>query len=218
MRGGHWMIDAAGREHYLSGPGLSDNSYDIRVIAHACAQINRFTGHANRPYSVAEHQLLCADIAVALDLPPHAQLAALMHDAHEAYVGDVSSPVKWEVGHAWNSFEKTHSNALRRHFRLHTAFAAFARQIKHIDLTALATERRDLLVFNEHSAPWSILDAPGHQILPFSDVDLNTRWRQQHDWTEWRDLYIQRYEDLCSKCTSILLSHIQGAAQGGGNV
>lgn len=42
------------------------------------------------------------------------QLAALMHDAHEAYTGDVSSPVKWAVGPDWALFEAKHDKLVAR--------------------------------------------------------------------------------------------------------
>ncbi len=60
----------------------------LKDIAHALSMQCRFTGHTKEFYSVAEHSIavskLCPDMA----------LAALMHDASEAYLTDVASPVK----------------------------------------------------------------------------------------------------------------------------
>lgn len=61
----------------------------IEDIAHALSQINRFTGHTRDPYSVAEHSILVAQMCES-----QYQLEALLHDAAEAYLGDVSSPLK----------------------------------------------------------------------------------------------------------------------------
>jgi hypothetical protein len=61
----------------------------IEDIAHALANTCRYTGHPNRFYSVAEHS-----IYVAMSVKPEYQLVGLLHDAAEAYVGDVSSPLK----------------------------------------------------------------------------------------------------------------------------
>jgi hypothetical protein len=66
----------------------------IEDIAHALARINRFTGHTSRPYSVAEHSLLVSDWLAATFPNSNLAFQGLMHDAAEAYVGDVSSPVK----------------------------------------------------------------------------------------------------------------------------
>lgn len=78
-----------------------DNTYDIEVIAHALSRINRFTGHIDCPcYSVAEHSVL---VSVATD--PRYALEGLLHDASEAFVGDVSSPLKRILGSAYTDIE-----------------------------------------------------------------------------------------------------------------
>ena len=98
-----WLLTATGREHHLGAcsalrPG---NTPQIEEIAHALAQINRYTGHAARPYSVAEHSLLVCDLVQAAGFDCHAQMAALLHDAHEAFCGDAATPVKQVLGVAW---------------------------------------------------------------------------------------------------------------------
>ena len=103
----HWITTATGRDFPLAGlPTLMQGAQPcIEDIAHALAQINRYTGHAARPYSVGEHSLLVCDIVRAKGLNAHAQLLALLHDAHEAYCGDVASPTKTVLGAAWLQFE-----------------------------------------------------------------------------------------------------------------
>src|SRR5450830_1185458 len=153
-----WMITARGAEHHLAGVGMAVNRFEIQTIAHALAQINRFTGHAVRPYSVAEHSLLCCALAAREGLSPSVQLACLMHDAHEAFTGDVASPVKWSLQGAWEGFEHVHAVQVRRWYGLQSTFAAHRATIRHFDLVALATERRDLTLWDsdEHE-PWAIL-------------------------------------------------------------
>jgi uncharacterized protein len=58
-------------------------------IAHALGNLCRFTGHTRWFYSVAEHSVHASHLVPAGDAA-----AALLHDAVEAYVGDVSRPLK----------------------------------------------------------------------------------------------------------------------------
>ena len=62
---------------------------DLADIAWALAHTCRFMGHPRRHYSVAEHS-----INVARLLPEPIKIYGLLHDAHEAYIGDISTPTK----------------------------------------------------------------------------------------------------------------------------
>jgi 5'-deoxynucleotidase YfbR-like HD superfamily hydrolase len=71
-------------------------------MIHALSQINRFTGHANWPYSVAQHEInlyryVLTDRAI---MSPHYRKimlkTALVHDLAEAWFNDLASPVKRE--------------------------------------------------------------------------------------------------------------------------
>lgn len=65
----------------------------IGDIAKALSHIPRFGGHTSQFYSVARHAVLVMDLVIAEGCPSLA-LAALHHDSHEAYVGDIPSPLK----------------------------------------------------------------------------------------------------------------------------
>lgn len=84
---GDWMRTYTGRKFYPLAPCVED--IDIRDIAHALSQICRYGGHTTKPYSVAEH---C--VAVSLMVPAAYARQALLHDAAEAYVGDMVRPLK----------------------------------------------------------------------------------------------------------------------------
>lgn len=75
----------------LSNPAYED--VDIDDIAHGLSNICRFNGSCPRFYSVAEHSIL-----VSMMVPKPMAAVALLHDAHEAYIGDIVTPVKEIIG------------------------------------------------------------------------------------------------------------------------
>lgn len=67
---------------------------DIRDIAHALSFLCRANGHFKTFHSVAQHSLECFEEAKARGLSKRLQLACLLHDGSEAYLSDVTRPVK----------------------------------------------------------------------------------------------------------------------------
>src|SRR5208282_36416 len=71
---------------------LLPQEFDLTDIAHALANNCRYTGHVRQRYSVAEHSVLVSLIMEDQQLGN--PFEGLMHDAHEAYIGDMASPWK----------------------------------------------------------------------------------------------------------------------------
>jgi hypothetical protein len=92
-----WVVAASGRRVSLSAP--APGQILIGDIAAHLARLPRFLGATRKPYSVAQHSCLVADI-LRHEVPrsPWMELAGLLHDAHEAYVGDIVTPVGWVLG------------------------------------------------------------------------------------------------------------------------
>lgn len=91
----HTIRTYTGKEFQFTAD-IDPDTIDIRDIAHALSHLCRFTGHTNLFYSVAQHCLLVAE---KIHGGPEVKLAALLHDAAEAYVGDLSSPLRdWMDG------------------------------------------------------------------------------------------------------------------------
>lgn len=168
----------------------------IEFTALALSQINRFNGHTFRPYSVAEHSLLVTAIAVknyADDLDgqqiTELALACLMHDAHEAFIGDMASPLKGILGEPWYELEGRVERAVRTHFGVLNASDDWREQVKRCDLIALATERA---FFMPHAAgEWPVLQ--GVKADPDFNLDDNTHRLAGVD-KEFANLYLRLME------------------------
>lgn len=160
-------------------------------IAWGLAQINRFSGQCLRPYSVAEHSLLVAEIAEReLGLDVHGQLLAHLHDAHEFVATDMHTPGKRAIGMPWAAWEVRWEHLVHSCFALHSAARIHRDAVKRADLIALATERRDLLP--RTAAPWPALEG----IEPVSWVNLNSPERRAMGWEDWRDRWLDHYHAL----------------------
>lgn len=190
-----WMLTASGHELNLANP--QPGAINIYSIANSLAQINRFTGHARRPYSVAEHSLLVADICrVELGLDVHGILLGALHDGHESIVGDCGTPMKQamrDLSLNASPFDLLSDRAERRVlqcFGLLTTATVHGEAVRRADLIALATERRDLMPPGE--TPWEVLRG----IQPLERVRLNTEERAATSWLEWRRRFLELYEQL----------------------
>lgn len=82
----------SGRTVHLFDPKVEE--IELEDIARALSQINRFTGHTKRLYSVAEHSIYVAELLRQWGEPTYVQLQGLLHDSQEAYLGDISGPLK----------------------------------------------------------------------------------------------------------------------------
>jgi hypothetical protein len=109
-----WLLTASAARLDLVAPAAAD--IDLAALAEVLARLPRFTGHTPQVhYSVAQHSLLVAELLVRrTDLPqPRAQLYALLHDAHEALVGDMNTMVKRRITLEWPDFPAAWTRILR---------------------------------------------------------------------------------------------------------
>lgn len=185
----HLLNTATDKNVDLTAPDWRELS--ILDIAWALSQLNRFMGHARRPYSVAEHSLLVADIAQHdLRLDVHGQMAALMHDAHEVYCADLHPWTKHLLGWAWTNHEQMMERTVRTAYCLHTANDVHRDAIKLADKIALATELRD--VKGGSVSDWGTR----HGVRPVTRYRLDTPDRESAPWQYWREAFLQRFRTL----------------------
>jgi hypothetical protein len=113
---------------------------DSGDIARALANQCRFGGHCRVFYSVAQHSVIVSQLVEERGGDSDEAFAALMHDATEAYLGDMPHPLKHRspLGAAFKQAEDHLERALRDRFGIKPDVPA----IKAADRALLATERR----------------------------------------------------------------------------
>jgi hypothetical protein len=208
-----WMVLKDGQELSLSYPRPDDIS--IERIAHQLAQINRFTGAASRPYSVAEHSLLVVELMERGGMTcPHGLMAGLLHDAHEIICNDQSTPSKHEIGPGWTMFEERMQEVVAAAMHTRAAWCKYHRAVKLADMQALAIERDQLVPKVQPngyaSTPW-----PGlHGIALVSGIDLNEQQRVDRTWNGWRLKFMARFDTLDSHRRAIPMQPTHMLSQG----
>lgn len=83
--------------------------FKVEPIATMLEKIKRFNGFG---ISVGSHSCMVARVLYEMTGNPHIALRGLMHDAHEAFIGDVSTPVKRAMGTAWEVMENRIQDAI----------------------------------------------------------------------------------------------------------
>lgn len=154
----------------------------IEDIAHHLSQINRYTGATPFPYSVAQHSLLVSRLC-----EPHYALFGLLHDAAEAYMGDIPAPWKREVSLRSRGFAELEHRLLAA---IHDRFGLLywvPQEVVIADKRALATERRDLMA-SEHVWP---TDGDGYEPDPWPI--------REYEPTEVESMFLSRFEELTNE-------------------
>jgi uncharacterized protein len=125
---------------------LSPVFADIQIedIAHALANQGRFTGHTRFRYSVAEHSVRVSELLARRRCSRPVQLWGLMHDASEAYLVDLPTPLKSDptIGDGYRRVEVALMEAVCQRFGLPSEEPA---AVRLADADILATEVRDLM-------------------------------------------------------------------------
>jgi len=147
---------------------------DVRLIdiSHALSQIVRFTGHIKTPYSVAQHSVMVSRIC-----PEEDALWGLMHDASEAYLGDVARPLKVLLPQ-YVTMERMVQRIIGKAFHLPWPMPE---SVKVADNRALMAEKKALMAVDHD---WGIEAEP----VPYPITPLH--------WTEAKTLFEERFKEL----------------------
>lgn len=175
-----------GRGRDVDLENLREEDVDIVDIAHQLACTNRFGGALAYPISVAQHSVMVSRL-----IPREHALQGLLHDAAEAYVGDVRKWIKDHVGMTWFRLleEKIH-NVIMDKFSLPR------------ELHPLVMEADRLAVrYEMHRSGWT-LDAsrgPYYGHLTREELELVRRWDNgPQEWSVAESYFHDRFEELHS--------------------
>ena len=149
-----YITTVTGKHFYPLAPRQQD--IDIEDIAHALSLICRANGHFRHFYSVAQHCIACAAEAAARGCSPEVTLGCLLHDASEAYLCDVTRPVKKHIP-AYLQAEKHLQDIIWEHF---------------IGRALTEAEQQQIFAIDDH-----ILSMEFHRLMP---EDLNADYRYLH--------------------------------------
>lgn len=133
-----WIKTRSGRAFYPLQPHAKD--VDLYDIAHSLSQQCRFTGHTSSFYSVAEHS-----VRVAWYLESQkAKLHGILHDAAEAYFGDIAMPIKKTLD-GIDAKEERILRAVYRALGVRWPTPGMREVVHYADMVLLSTEGRDLM-------------------------------------------------------------------------
>ena len=164
VRSGSWILTRSGRHPDFLDPRPGE--IEIFDIAVALSRECRFSGQTRRAYSVAQHSVLASRI-----VPDGFAREALLHDATEAYLRDLSRPLKHLLPE-YLRLERRLDRVIRQKFGLPVEKSD---PVDLADRILLATEKRDLMPPDPED--WAILAGirplPG-RIVPWPEVRART--------------------------------------------
>ena len=134
--------------HHFDPFNPQPQSIDIRDIAIGLSNTCRFSGQIPEHYSVAQHSVIMSH-----QVPDECALEALLHDAAEAYLGDVPRPVKFGLPDYRRLSEIVESAIALKYGLVYP----WPDDVKDADLRIVMTEGRD---FGRDTSDWGITQAP----------------------------------------------------------
>ncbi len=150
-----------------------DHKFDLREAVKALSHIPRFGGHAGG-YSVAQHCVLVSVIC------PSRPWDGLAHDLAEAYYGDFPTPLKRLMKES-SPILKARLNAIDLAVEEAFLFMPDQEAVKKADLTALSTERRDLMPAGCNDI-WAPLPPPvDFTLVPLTPAKAEIAWWMQYE-------------------------------------
>ena len=159
-RKGDYIGTFTGKKFYPLDPRPEDVC--LEDIAHSLSLINRFNGHTKSIYTVADHCINVEKYLILLGVNEKVRLHGLLHDASEAYICDIPSPLKRMIPE-YKAIEKAVQAAIIKFFWLTELSYWEEKMIKTADEYMLAVEAKELMA---NTADWNLMRVPQVEISP----------------------------------------------------
>lgn len=138
---------------YIDLRNPSPASITLEDVAHGLANTCRFNGQCRKFYSVAEHAVAVSERLESQGYGPAVCLAGLHHDDTEAYLTDITTPLKSLLQPTYDELTLNMENAIIEALNLPWTFKMSLDAIKAADVWALRCEAYCLLP--SRGAQWS---------------------------------------------------------------
>lgn len=155
--------------HRIDPLHMKEDDIRLEDIAHALSLICRGNGHIKYFYSVAQHSLKCAKEAQSRGYSQHVVLSCLFHDASEAYMSDLITPIKKQMKEYQNIEDQL----------LEIIFQTFHIQLKNkekmiwkeMDHLLLEAELKEMMPLEENRSPVILMSTPDLKEHYYRDIE-----------------------------------------------
>lgn len=155
--------------HRIDPLHIKEDDIHLEDIAHALSLLCRGNGHIKYFYSVAQHSLNCAKEAQSGGYSKHVVLSCLFHDASEAYMSDLITPIKKQM----KEYQIIEDQLLE------TIFQAFHIQLKNeekiiwkeMDQLLLEAELKEMMPLEENRPTVTLMSEPDLKEHYYRDIE-----------------------------------------------
>ena len=165
---------------------FTEDSVDIEDIAWGLGRCLRYNGHIRQDYTVAHHSII-----MSYAVPEQNALEALLHDAAEAYIGDLIWPFKALFPEV-ESFENRMALTIMDRFGVPVINTSNEQGLYEYE-KSIAVREADRAIF-EHEC--ISMDRPGVWHQHIEDAWLKACEIHEHYWWTSQHAFLQRFQEL----------------------
>ena len=157
----NWIETLSGIAFDLDNPTSAMVNFDD--VATSLSRQCRYNGHCSNFYSIAEHSIHCTDMAKLDGCNKYIQLLTLIHDAHEAFIGDIVRPIKVVLGEQIKLIEERIDEVLYVKLGIKPPSNKIRQIVKSYDDSLLTTEASTMMASG--GKDWYLSKPVDHRVI-----------------------------------------------------